>query len=170
MPILKILYYPDTRLRIVAKPVKKIDFKIKKILKNMFDTMYYKDGIGLAATQVNIHKQIVVIDVSEERNKALVLMNPKLLSAQGNILIEEGCLSIPEQRASIPRFKEITVAAIDGLGNNFKLKARDLLAVCIQHEMDHLIGKLFTDYLSLIEQKRIYQKLKKKYILYKNTN
>ncbi|XZQ55183.1 MAG: peptide deformylase [Arsenophonus sp.] len=147
MSLLNILYYPDERLRKVAKPVKKINAEIKDIVNNMFETMYKKEGIGLAATQINFHKRIIVIDISESHNKKLLLINPFILKKYGEIGIEEGCLSIPEQRAFVLRSKWIKIKALDINGNIFQLEADDLLAICIQHEIDHLNGKLFIDYI-----------------------
>lgn len=142
-----ILYYPDDRLRIIAKPVKKINKNIHNLIRNMFYTMYIENGIGLAGTQINIHKKIIVIDISENKDQKLVLINPKILKQSGTIKIEEGCLSIPKKRAIISRYKKITISALNMYGNKFTLKAINLLSVCIQHEMDHLVGKLFIDYL-----------------------
>lgn len=161
MSILKILKYPDKRLRITAKYVKKIDYKILAIINDMFDTMYYANGIGLAATQVNINMQIVVIDVSEKQNQPLVLVNPIILEKNGLISTEEGCLSIPNQRAYINRFETIKINALNHNGEKFFLCAKNILSVCIQHEVDHLMGKLFIDHLSLIKKKIILKKIKK---------
>ncbi len=127
----------------------------------MFETMYAEEGIGLAATQVDVHQQIIVIDVSEERDQRLVLINPELLEKSGDTGIEEGCLSIPETRALVPRAESIKVRALDREGKPFELQAEGLLAICIQHEMDHLVGKLFVDYLSAMKRQRIRQKLEK---------
>lgn len=161
MAVLHVLHYPDERLRTIAKPVEKVDAEIQKIVDDMFETMYLEEGIGLAATQVNIHQRIIVIDVSETRNQRLVLINPELLDADGDTGIEEGCLSIPEQRAFIPRAEHVKVKALDYNGKPFELEADDLLAICIQHEMDHLVGKLFVDYLSPLKRQRIRQKVEK---------
>ena len=127
----------------------------------MFDTMYEEEGIGLAASQVDVHQRIIVIDVSEERDQRLVLINPDLLEKDGDTGIEEGCLSIPETRALVPRAERVKVKALDREGNPFELEADGLLAICIQHEMDHLVGKLFIDYLSPLKRQRIRQKLEK---------
>ncbi|MGP1930634.1 MAG: peptide deformylase [Arsenophonus sp. ET-YP4-MAG3] len=151
MSVLNILYYPDKRLRKIAKLVKKIDAKIQHIINDMFDTMYEEEGIGLAATQVNIHQRIIVIDISESRNEKLILINPVILKTYGKIEIEEGCLSIPKQRAFVPRAKWIKIKALDINGKIFKLEIDNLLAICIQHEIDHLNGKLFIDYLSVLK-------------------
>ncbi|WP_109390888.1 peptide deformylase [Proteus cibi] len=161
MAVLHVLHYPDERLRTIAKPVEKVDAEIQKIVDDMFETMYLEEGIGLAATQVNIHQRIIVIDVSETRDERLVLINPELLDANGDTGIEEGCLSIPEQRAFIPRAEQVKVKALDYNGQPFELEADDLLAICIQHEMDHLVGKLFVDYLSPLKRQRIRQKVEK---------
>ncbi|MBX4180858.1 peptide deformylase [Sodalis sp. CWE] len=161
MALLKLLYYPDERLREIAKPVININDDIRLIVDNMFETMYAKNGIGLAAIQVGIQKQIIVIDISANQNEQLVLINLRLLETSGQIHIDEGCLSIPNQYALVPRAKKIKVQAQDQYGNNFDLEASDLLAICIQHEMDHLIGKLFIDYLSPLKRKIIQRKVKK---------
>lgn len=161
MSVLQVLHYPDERLRKVAKPVAQVTSDIKEIVDDMFETMYAEDGIGLAATQVDIHQRIIVIDVSEERNERLVLINPEILSKCGETGIEEGCLSIPEQRALVPRAEKVSVRALNREGEQFELDADGLLAICIQHEIDHLEGKLFIDYLSPLKRQRIRQKLEK---------
>lgn len=161
MAVLHVLHYPDERLRTIAKPVEKVDAEIQKIVDDMFETMYLEEGIGLAATQVDIHQRIIVIDISETRDQKLVLINPELLAQEGDTGIEEGCLSIPEQRAFVPRAERVKVKALDYNGQPFELEADDLLAICIQHEMDHLVGKLFVDYLSPLKRQRIRQKVEK---------
>ena len=161
MTVLHVLHYPDERLRTIAKPVEKVDAEIQKIVDDMFETMYLEEGIGLAATQVDIHQRIIVIDISETRDQKLVLINPELLDQEGDTGIEEGCLSIPEQRAFVPRAERVKVRALDYNGQPFELEADDLLAICIQHEMDHLVGKLFVDYLSPLKRQRIRQKVEK---------
>ncbi|WWP00578.1 MAG: peptide deformylase [Candidatus Dasytiphilus stammeri] len=161
MTIMKLLTYPDNRLRKIAIPVQKVDKTITKIVDNMLETMYEKEGIGLAATQINLHQQIIVIDISTLRNEPLVLINPEFLEKKGSISIEEGCLSIPQQRAFIPRSKTVKIMALDLKNNPFTIEANNLMAVCIQHEMDHLVGKLFIDYLSPIKRHLIRQKLEK---------
>ncbi|MCV9880565.1 peptide deformylase [Brenneria izbisi] len=161
MSVLQVLHFPDERLRIKAQPVKEVNANIQRIVDDMFDTMYEEEGIGLAATQVDIHQRIIVIDVSEERDQRLVLINPELLEQSGDTGIEEGCLSIPETRALVPRAERVKVRALDREGNTFELEAEGLLAICIQHEMDHLVGKLFIDYLSPLKRQRIRQKLEK---------
>ncbi|CAK9886468.1 MAG: Peptide deformylase [Candidatus Erwinia impunctatus] len=163
MSVLQVLHFPDERLRIVAEPVKEVTSQIKRIVDDMFDTMYAEEGIGLAATQVDIHQRIIVIDVSEQRDERLVLINPELLEKSGDTGIEEGCLSIPEQRALVPRAEKVKVRALNREGISFELEAQGLLAICIQHEMDHLVGKLFIDYLSPMKRQRIRQKLEKLY-------
>lgn len=161
MSVLQVLHYPDERLRKVAKPVAQVTSDTKQIVDDMFETMYAEEGIGLAATQVDIHQRIIVIDVSEERNERLVLINPEILSKCGETGIEEGCLSIPEQRALVPRAEKVSVRALNREGEQFELDADGLLAICIQHEIDHLEGKLFIDYLSPLKRQRIRQKLEK---------
>lgn len=161
MSVLQVLHFPDERLRITAQPVKEVNADIQRIVDDMFDTMYEEEGIGLAATQVDIHQRIIVIDVSEERDQRLVLINPELIEKSGDTGIEEGCLSIPETRALVPRAERVKVRALDREGKAFELEASELLAICIQHEMDHLVGKLFIDYLSPLKRQRIRQKLEK---------
>lgn len=161
MAVLEVLRYPDERLRTIAATVGPIDATINTIIDDMFETMYAEEGIGLAATQVNIHKRIIVIDVSEDRSKQLVLINPELLEQRGATGIEEGCLSVPECRALVPRAEWVKIRAQDRHGNSFELETDGLLAICIQHEMDHLIGKLFVDYLSPLKRQRIKQKMNK---------
>lgn len=161
MSVLQVLHFPDERLRTIAKPVAEVNAEIQRIVDDMFDTMYEEEGIGLAASQVDVHQRIIVIDVSEERDQRLVLINPELLEKDGDTGIEEGCLSIPETRALVPRAECVKVKALDREGNPFELEADGLLAICIQHEMDHLVGKLFIDYLSPLKRQRIRQKLDK---------
>lgn len=161
MSVLQVLHIPDERLRKVAKPVEEVNAEIQRIVDDMFETMYAEEGIGLAATQVDIHQRIIVIDVSENRDERLVLIDPELLEKSGETGIEEGCLSIPEQRALVPRAEKVKIRALDRDGKPFELEADGLLAICIQHEMDHLVGKLFMDYLSPLKQQRIRQKVEK---------
>ena len=161
MALLKILEFPDPKLRTKAKPVEQVDDGIRKIVADMLETMYQAPGIGLAATQVNIHQQILVIDISKEKNTPLCLINPILLKQEGIQHAEEGCLSVPEIYEEIERSESITVQAINQHGESFNLTTDGLLAVCIQHEMDHLKGKLFVDYLSSIKRERIRKKLNK---------
>ena len=143
MSVLQVLHIPDERLRKVAKPVEEVNAEIQRIVDDMFETMYAEEGIGLAATQVDIHQRIIVIDVSENRDERLVLINPELLEKSGETGIEEGCLSIPGFRALVPRKEKVTVKALDRHGKEFTLDADGLLAICIQHEIDHLNGILF---------------------------
>ena len=161
MAILDVLRFPDERLHTVAAPVETITPELQQIVDDMFETMYAEEGIGLAATQVDIHQRIIVIDVSEDREDQLVLINPEILEQSGSTGIEEGCLSVPGSRALVPRAEWVKVRALDRHGKPFELEADDLLAICIQHEMDHLIGKLFVDYLSPLKRQRIRQKLEK---------
>jgi len=161
MAKLNILRFPDARLRTKAKPVAKVTDKTRKFLDDMLETMYDAPGIGLAATQVNGHKQIVVIDVSEEKDEPYCFINPVITKAEGEEICEEGCLSVPEYYAEVERAETITVVALDRDGKEFKLDADGLLAVCIQHELDHLKGKLFVDYLSPLKQKRLRKKFEK---------
>lgn len=161
MPLLEVLHFPDPRLRTVAKPVDQITPEIKTIAANMLETMYDENGVGLAATQVNIHLRIAVIDVSEERNQPMVLINPEIIEKSGEEESQEGCLSVPEIHADIKRNEFVTIQYIDLNEKVQVLNADGLLAVCIQHELDHLMGKLFIDYLSPFKQKRIKAKLEK---------
>lgn len=161
MAVLEVLRFPDERLRTVARSVVSFDSTIHQIVDDMFETMYAEEGIGLAATQVNIHQQIIVIDTSEDRTGRLVLINPKILEQRGSTGIEEGCLSVPECRALVPRAEWVRVRAQNQDGEAFELETDGLLAICIQHEMDHLIGKLFVDYLSPLKRQRIRQKMLK---------
>lgn len=162
MARLPILEYPDPRLRISADPVTNVDDEIRTLVSDMFETMYSAAGIGLAATQVNVHKRVLVIDVSEERNEPVCLINPEIIEAEGRITGEEGCLSVPEEYDVVERAARIRVRALDRAGDAFELEAEDLLAVCIQHEMDHLDGKLFVDYLSELKRQRLKKRLTKR--------
>lgn len=159
MAILEILVYPDPRLRTVAKPVDTVDDKIRQLVSDMIETMYDADGIGLAATQVDTHLQVIVMDLSEERNQARVLINPTIVEQEGEQLYDEGCLSVPEYYAPIKRAESIKITALDEQGEIYELQADGLLAVCIQHEMDHLQGKVFVDYLSRLKQDRVRKKM-----------
>lgn len=161
MSLLEILTYPDERLHKVAEKVKLIDSRVKKIAEDMLETMYNANGVGLAATQVDIHERIVVIDVSEERNNPLVLINMKILKKEGEVFFEEGCLSVPGIRENMKRAKKVTVEYLDLEDKKQILEAEGLLAICIQHELDHLDGKVFVDYLSRLKQTRIASKLSK---------
>ncbi len=161
MAILEVLSFPDERLRTVAKPVENIDAEVKQLVADMFETMKDENGIGLAATQVNRHVQVVVMDVSEEQDEPRVFINPNITRKDGITISEEGCLSVPGNYAKVERAESITVEALDADGNPFSLEADGLLAVCIQHELDHLKGKLFVDYLSPLKRQRIRKKLEK---------
>ena len=159
MTILNILKYPDQRLYTIANEVKVVNSNIKKLISDMAETMYGAPGIGLAATQVDVHQRIIVIDISEDKNNLLVLINPRLLEKRGEETNQEGCLSVPEVFEKVKRAEWIKVSALDENGKKFELEAEGLLAVCIQHEVDHLLGKVFVDYLSNLKKKRIKKKL-----------
>jgi peptide deformylase len=161
MAILQILRYPDPRLHKVAKPVVVVDEEIRKLARNMAETMYAAPGVGLAATQVDVHKQLIVIDLSETRDQLLVLINPQILESRGKSDCEEGCLSVPGIFEKVSRAEWVKVRALDVNGKSFTLEATGMLSVCIQHEMDHLKGKVFVEYLSRLKQNRILGKLKK---------
>ncbi len=161
MAILDILHYPNKRLRTVAKPVESVDDAIKQLVDDMFETMYLAPGIGLAATQVDVHKQVIVIDISEEKNQPLCLINPEIIAQEGTESCDEGCLSVPDVYESVERCEKVTVKALDQNGDEYTLEANELLAVCIQHEIDHLKGKLFVDYLSPLKLQRIKKRLLK---------
>ena len=161
MAKLNILRFPDPRLRTKAAPIVEVSDAIRKLADDMLETMYDAPGIGLAATQVNVHQQIVVIDVSEDKDEPYVFINPEITNRDGEEICEEGCLSVPEYYAEVERAESITVKALDKNGEAFELEADGLLAVCIQHELDHLKGKLFVDYLSPLKQKRLQKKFAK---------
>ncbi|MFC4698810.1 peptide deformylase [Glaciecola siphonariae] len=161
MAVLQVLTFPDERLRTVAAPVEKVDDSIKKLIDDMFDTMRDERGIGLAATQVDVHKRVVVMDVSEDHSEPLVFINPEITQKDGSTVSEEGCLSVPNNYAKVDRAERIKVKALDKNGEPFELEADGLLAICIQHELDHLQGKLFVDYLSSLKRERIRKKLEK---------
>ena len=161
MAILEILEFPDPRLRKQAQPVEVFDQGLKQLVADMFETMYEAPGIGLAATQVDVHRQLVVLDVSEHKDQPLVLVNPKILSKEGAQVYQEGCLSVPGIFADVERALSIRVAAQDVDGKPFELEADDLLAVCIQHELDHLQGKVFVDYLSPLKREMVRKRLEK---------
>lgn len=164
MALLPILEFPDPRLRTLAEPVEVVDDTVRRIIDDMFDTMYAAPGIGLAATQVNIHRQIITIDISEEHDAPLVLINPSFEVLDDTIEhMQEGCLSVPGFYEEVERPNHIRLNALDRNGQPYQLEAHDLLAVCIQHEMDHLNGKLFVDYLSRLKRDRIRNKLEKKH-------
>jgi peptide deformylase len=161
MAILNILRYPDARLHKLAAPVTVFDEALKRLVADLAETMYSAPGIGLAATQVDVHKQVIVIDVSERRDSLVVLINPEILDASGVSDIEEGCLSVPGIYDTLERAERVKVRAFDANGNSFTLEAQGLLAVCIQHEMDHLKGKVFVESLSQLKQQRIRARLAK---------
>ena len=162
MAILSILEFPDPRLRTVAKPVISVDERIQRLVEDMFETMYAAPGVGLAATQVNVHEQVIVIDISEEKNEPLVFINPEIEILDHDLFdYEEGCLSVPGFYEEITRPKHVRVKALDKEGQPFVIEPEGLLAVCIQHEVDHLKGKLFVDYVSNIKRQRIRKKLEK---------
>ena len=162
MALLSILTYPDPRLHTVAKPVQAVDARIRDLVKDMLETMYDASGIGLAATQVDVHERLVVIDVSEERNQPLVLINPEIVWASEDKQVgDEGCLSVPGIYDGVERSRSIRVRALDADGQSRELEAEGLLAVCIQHEMDHLKGKVFVEYLSPLKRNRIKTKMLK---------
>ena len=161
MALLNILYFPDARLRTRAKPVEVFDEKLKSLISDMFDTMYEAPGIGLAATQVDVHQRLLVMDVSEDKSDPLVLINPEILAKDGEEEMDEGCLSVPGYYETVRRAEAIKVKAQNSDGEFFELEADGLKAVCIQHEMDHLEGKLFVDYLSTLKRDRIRKKLEK---------
>lgn len=161
MALLTILNYPDPRLHTVAKPVTTFDANLKRLVQDMKETMYAAPGIGLAATQVNHHVQLIVIDTSKEQNDLLVLINPRILSQSGTQIYEEGCLSVPGIYETVSRAEQIKVEAYDVDGKKFTLDADGLLSVCIQHEMDHLKGKVFVEYLSPLKRNRIKTKMLK---------
>ena len=161
MALLDILHFPDPRLRTVAQPVDKVDDNIRTLIDDMFETMYDAPGIGLAATQVNVHLRVIVIDISEDRSQPLVLINPQIVETVGEEEMEEGCLSVPGVYELVKRSEKITVRTLDRGGNQQEVQADGLLAVCIQHEIDHLDGKLFVDYLSSLKRNRIRKKLEK---------
>ena len=160
MALLEILTFPDPRLRTVATPVTDVTDVTRQLIDDMFETMYEAPGIGLAATQVDVHQRLLVLDVSEERNEPMVFINPEILASNGSAVNEEGCLSVPEYTEGVTRAETIRVKALDREGKEFELEAEGILAICIQHEIDHLEGKLFVDYLSVLKRSR----LKKKFL------
>ena len=163
MAILPILCYPDPRLHTVARPVRSVDDRIQQLTQDMLETMYDAHGIGLAATQVDVHERVVVIDVSEERNRPLVLINPDILwSSQEMLVGDEGCLSVPGIYDGVERAAAVRVRALDARGEAITVEAQEVLAVCIQHEMDHLLGKVFVEYLSPLKRNRIRSKMIKR--------
>ena len=162
MALLSILRYPDERLHTVATPVETVNGEIRRLVEDMAQTMYAAPGVGLAATQVDVHKQVIVIDISEARDELLVLINPVMLESRGVSDFEEGCLSVPGIFEKIERAEWIKVRALNRDGQPFELEASGLLSVCIQHEMDHLQGKVFVEYLSRLKQNRILGRIKKR--------
>lgn len=162
MALLPILHYPDERLHTKAKPVAEVDERIRTLVADMAETMYEAPGIGLAATQVNVHERVVVIDVSEERNELRAFINPEIIERHGETVGEEGCLSVPGIYDKVTRAERVRVKALNERGEAFELEADGLLAVCIQHELDHLDGKVFVEYLSQLKQGRIKSKLAKR--------
>ncbi len=163
MTLLNILRYPDERLHRVAAPVARVDERIRRLVDDMLATMYEADGIGLAATQVDVHERVIVIDVSESRDQPLVLINPELVvTSEEMTMAEEGCLSVPAIYDKVRRHLRVTVRALDREGKTFDREADGVLAVCIQHEMDHLLGKVFVEYLSALKRDRIRTKMVKK--------
>ena len=161
MALLTILEYPDTRLRTRASPVERVDDGIRQLIDNMLDTMYSANGIGLAATQVDVHQRVLIADVSEKRDEPAVFVNPVIVEKDGVEIREEGCLSVPGIFEKVERAEHIRVEALDRRGKKFELEADGLLAVCVQHEIDHLEGKLFVDYLSELKRQRIRKRLEK---------
>lgn len=162
MALLPILCYPDPRLLKVAKPVVAVDARIQNLVSDMLQTMYDAKGIGLAATQVDVHERVIVIDISEERDQPLVLINPELTwKSEATKLNEEGCLSVPGIYDGVMRHEEVHVTALDENGQSRTIEATGLLAICVQHEMDHLMGKVFVEYLSLLKRNRIKTKMHK---------
>jgi peptide deformylase len=162
MALLPILRYPDPRLHTKAAPVTSVDDEVRKLAADMAETMYEAPGIGLAATQVDVHRQVIVIDVSEDKSQLRVFVNPEILAREGECEGEEGCLSVPGIYETVKRSQKVRVRALGLDGKPFELEAEGLLAVCIQHEMDHLQGKVFVEYLSMLKQSRIKAKLAKK--------
>ncbi len=161
MALLPILHFPDSRLYTKAKPVARVDDRIRQLIKDMAETMYEAPGIGLAATQVNVHERVIVMDVSEDRNELLALINPEILERDGEQIGEEGCLSVPGVFDKVKRAEHVRVRALNEQGEPLEMEAEGLLAVCVQHEIDHLEGKVFIEYLSLLKQGRIKNKLAK---------
>jgi peptide deformylase len=162
MALLPILQYPDPRLHTIATPVTAVDDEIRSLIKDMSDTMYAAPGVGLAAPQIDVHKRIIIIDISATHDQLQVFINPKIIAGSGVSDCEEGCLSVPGIFEKVSRAERITVRALDARGKTFELEAVGLLAVCIQHETDHLEGKVFVEYLSQLKQQRIRAKLKKR--------
>jgi peptide deformylase len=163
MALLPILQYPDSRLHTVAKPVAQVDARVRQLVDDMLETMYEAKGVGLAATQVNVHERVVVIDTSEERNEPLVLINPEIIWASDEMIVwEEGCLSVPTIYDKVDRHARVRVRALNRDGDTYEFEGDELLAVCVQHELDHLLGKVFVEYLSPLKRNRIKTKLVKR--------
>lgn len=163
MPLLDILRYPDPRLHTVAKTVTEVDERIRQLVDDMLETMYEAQGVGLAATQVDVHQRVIVIDVSDDRNEPRVLINPELLQVSDEMVVgDEGCLSVPQIYDKVPRHAKVTVRALGRDGQAYQFDAEELLSVCVQHEMDHLMGKVFVEYLSPLKRNRIKSKMLKK--------
>jgi peptide deformylase len=163
MARLSILRYPDPRLHTVARPVATVDARIQQLVDDMVETMYASDGVGLAATQVDVHERVIVMDTSEQHDHPVVLINPELtFRSEAMLISEEGCLSVPLVYDRVERHAKVTVRALNREGQPFEMEAEDLAAVCVQHEMDHLIGKVFVEYLSLLKRTRIRTKMLKK--------
>jgi len=162
MALLNILEYPDPRLKKIASPVAAVTPEIQKLVRDMAETMYAAPGVGLAATQVNVHKRVIVIDISTTRDDLLVLINPEILASEGEIETEEGCLSVPGYYDKVTRAAKVTVRAQNGRGEPFEREVEGTLAVCVQHEIDHLSGKIFVEYLSPLKRARLAAKLRKK--------
>lgn len=163
MAKLTILEFPDPRLRTVAKPVGQVDDAVRRLVDDMFETMYDAPGIGLAATQVDVHLRLLVLDVSEDKSRPMVFINPEILESEGSQVYQEGCLSVPGIYADVKRADRVLVRALDRDGKSFEVDADGLLAVCIQHEMDHLAGKVFVDYLSPLKREQVRKKLAKQH-------
>lgn len=161
MALLKVLRFPDEKLRTQAKPITEFNAELQTQIDDMFETMYQEKGIGLAATQVDYHKQLIIIDLQDEVERPKVFINPEIIASSGDFCNEEGCLSVPGIYAKVDRAEFVTVKALDRNGSEFTVEASELFAICIQHEMDHLKGKLFVDYLSPLKRQRIKQKLEK---------
>jgi peptide deformylase len=163
MSTLSILRYPDSRLHTVAKPVAQVDARIRQLAQDMLETMYAADGVGLAATQVDVHERLIVMDTSESRDQPVVLINPEIIERSAEMKLgEEGCLSVPQTYDKVERHLWVTVRALDRDGQSFDLRAEGLASVCVQHEMDHLVGKVFVEYLSLLKRDRIKSKMIKR--------